>query len=108
MTTAEARQDDSRQSGQPDSGGCRGCDPAYRVTEADIDRILSAAMFSSPIHVVPDHVYESRLTECRTCPKLSGGSTCIACGCYVRVAAKLKAKRCPLPGGQGWDVYEEP
>ncbi|WP_343222800.1 DUF6171 family protein [Paenibacillus agaridevorans] len=108
MMTAEDRQVARGQSRQPDSGGCRGCDPAYRVSEADIDRILSAPMFSSPLHAVPDDVYESRLAVCRACPKLSGGSTCVACGCYVRVAAKLKVKRCPLPGGAGWGVYAEP
>lgn len=82
--------------------GCKGCDPAFRRTEADIDRVLAAPMFSSEEHAVPDDVYAERLAICRSCPKLAGGETCVVCGCYVRVAARLKAKRCPLPGGEGW------
>ncbi|MDQ6421789.1 DUF6171 family protein [Paenibacillus sp. LHD-117] len=84
---------------------CRGCDPAFRVSEADIDRVLAAPMFQSAEHAVPDNVYESRLALCRACPKLAGGTTCIVCGCYVRVAAKLKARSCPMPGNSQWQAY---
>ncbi|MHA6483577.1 DUF6171 family protein [Paenibacillus sp. strain BS8-2] len=89
-------------SSSTDYDGCKGCDPAFGGLQADIDRLLSAPMFRSAQHVVPDVVYEERLANCRSCPKLSGGETCLVCGCYVRVAAKLKVKRCPLPGDAGW------
>lgn len=82
--------------------GCKGCDPAFRTTEEAIDRMLAAPMFGSAEHAVSDEVYANRLDLCRACPKLSGGETCTVCGCYVRVAAKLKAKRCPLPGEAKW------
>ncbi|MCA0755804.1 hypothetical protein KP806_12165 [Paenibacillus sp. N4] len=81
--------------------GCRGCGDQYRVTERQIERAL-AAFGSEPERLVPDDVYESRLAACRACEKLADGVTCMACGCIVRVAAKLREKSCPLPGGGRW------
>lgn len=92
MTTMRERQD----------GACKGCGDQYRVTSADIDRMLTAPIFRSEDACVPDDVYRRRLAACRGCSKLTDGETCAACGCYVRVAAKLRAKRCPLPGGGLW------
>jgi len=69
--------------------------------------MLSHPMFESGSEqCVPDAIYEERLRQCRACPKLVQGCTCTLCGCIVDIAAKLKAKRCPLPGGRGWAAYE--
>lgn len=83
---------------------CKGCGGQYRVTSADIDRMLLAPMFRSAEACVPEEVYRRRLAACAGCPKLQDGETCAACGCYVRVAAKLRAKACPLPGGGLWEA----
>lgn len=86
---------------------CKGCREAYRVTEDSIRKMLSHPMFEpGGEHVVPDDVYEARLRQCRACPKLLQGHTCALCGCIVDIAAKLKARRCPLPGGGGWTACE--
>jgi len=86
---------------------CRGCRDEFRVTEERIRHLLSAPMFAPGSgHCVPDDVYEARLRQCEACPKLLGGHTCSLCGCIVPVAAKLKAKSCPLPGGAGWQRYD--
>ncbi|MHA7962569.1 DUF6171 family protein [Paenibacillus sp. CAU 1782] len=81
---------------------CKGCDNRYQVSSADIDRMLAAPMFSRSDVCVSDAEYDARLQACRSCPRLLDGETCSACGCYVRVAAKLKSKSCPLPGGGLW------
>ncbi|MFC4302455.1 hypothetical protein ACFO1S_03230 [Cohnella boryungensis] len=80
---------------------CKGCRPEYKVTEAQIARILDSPMFDSE-HCVSDEVYRIRLELCRTCVKCQDGLTCMLCGCIVPVAAKLKARGCPLPGGGRW------
>lgn len=91
----------------PVDRSCRGCRDEFRVTGDRIRRMLSSPMFDSDSgQCVPDDVYKARLGQCRACPKLVQGHTCTLCGCIVDIAAKLKAKRCPLPGGGGWAAYE--
>lgn len=85
---------------------CKGCRDEYQVTEAQINRVLSSAMFK-PENSVPESVYEARLQHCKACPKLMGGYTCSLCGCIVRITAKLKEKSCPLPGGPMWQAMTE-
>ncbi|WP_307202363.1 DUF6171 family protein [Paenibacillus harenae] len=82
-------------------GECKGCRDDYRVTDEQIDRILSAPMFQSDI-CVPDEVYERRLAECGNCPKFQYGTTCTVCGCFVRIAAKYKDRACPKAGDSRW------
>ena len=43
---------------------------------------------------VPEDVYESRLSRCKECEKLSAG-TCSACGCYVELRALSTVSKCP-------------
>jgi len=86
------------------NNGCKGCRDDYLVTDEQIDRILAAPMFQSDISV-PDDVYEQRLQQCRDCPKFQYGTTCIVCGCFVRIAAKYKERACPNPGDSRWSKY---
>lgn len=86
---------------------CKGCGSQYQVSGADIDRMLAAPMFSRPDVCVSEAEYDARLQACHSCPRLLDGETCSACGCYVRVAAKLRAKSCPLPGGGLWPAAFE-
>ncbi|MEK5165631.1 DUF6171 family protein [Paenibacillus sp. FSL R5-0527] len=80
---------------------CKGCREEYKVTEAQIARILASPMFAAE-HCVPDEVYEQRLKACGACPKFENGTTCRVCGCIVPVVAKLKERACPMPGGGRW------
>lgn len=41
-----------------------------------------------------DELYQSRLTTCKECDKLSEG-TCLGCGCFVELRAAVKKSRCP-------------
>ncbi|NOV02070.1 DUF6171 family protein [Paenibacillus planticolens] len=84
---------------------CKGCREEFKVTEAQIDRMLQAPIFQSYEACVPDSVYLERLSMCSKCPKLLSGNTCSLCGCIVRVAAKLKDKSCPYPGAAQWQRY---
>jgi hypothetical protein len=83
------------------TSACMGCRDDYKVTEAQIARILSTSMFR-PENCVPEEVYSERITLCGACPKLHNGVTCLACGCIIPIIAKLKERGCPLPGGGLW------
>ncbi|MBD3921769.1 hypothetical protein H8B09_23605 [Paenibacillus sp. PR3] len=82
---------------------CKGCREEYKVSDEQIKRLLASPMFSSPELVVTDEVYMQRLAACNGCSKLAGSVTCQACGCIVPVVAKLRQRRCPLPGGGLWE-----
>lgn len=48
-----------------------------------------------PGEVVPDEVYEERLSVCRDCKWLNMG-VCVKCGAYVEARAYRSGKHCPL------------
>jgi hypothetical protein len=85
---------------------CKGCREEYKVTEAQIARILASSMFT-PDNTTSDEVYRDRVALCSACPKLQDGVTCTACGCIIPVVAKLKERGCPLPGGGLWSPVTE-
>ncbi len=82
---------------------CKGCGPEYTVSEEQFDRLLTHPMFRSEA-AVPNEVYEARLAACRGCEKLQGGNTCMICGCFVRVRAKLRGNGCPNSGAARWQA----
>ncbi|MEK5033696.1 DUF6171 family protein [Paenibacillus sp. FSL R7-0302] len=88
------------------TSACKGCREEYKVTEAQIARILASSMFN-PGNSASDEVYAERLAICAACPKLQDGVTCTACGCIIPVVARLKARSCPLPGGGKWQPVAE-
>ncbi|MNE45349.1 hypothetical protein D3C80_1396290 [compost metagenome] len=88
------------------TSACKGCRDDYKVTEAQIARILASSMFT-PENTASEEVYEARLALCSACPKLQDGVTCTACGCIIPVVARLKARACPLPGGGLWQPMAE-
>jgi len=86
---------------------CKGCREEYRATEEQIDRLLDHPMFQADSEIsVPDSVYLGRLEQCMSCPRLSAGTTCLVCGCFVRVAAKYRNRACPLAGESRWAKFE--
>ncbi|CAM3370459.1 DUF6171 family protein [Marinicrinis lubricantis] len=81
--------------------GCKGCSEKVRVSEKQLERILSA-LAQHPEDCVDDEQYHKRLAVCRSCPSLAYETTCLHCGCFVAVRAKLKEKDCPFPGQSKW------
>lgn len=55
-----------------------------------------------PDQCVDDTEYERRLNICSRCKDLSGGITCMHCGCFVLARAKKKDMYCPMPDGDMW------
>lgn len=83
---------------------CKGCGPQYEVTEEQIDRILQSPMFLDHHVAVTEVIYRERLAQCEQCEHLYQMQTCLLCGCYVRVAAKYRAKSCPNVKNKRWSA----
>ncbi|GIP55799.1 MULTISPECIES: DUF6171 family protein [Paenibacillus] len=84
---------------------CKACRDDYKVTDAQMERLLKTSMFA-PERRVSEAEYQDRLEHCRSCPKLRDGVTCTACGCIIPVIAWLKERSCPLPGGGLWSAVK--
>ncbi|MDG0813514.1 DUF6171 family protein [Cohnella rhizosphaerae] len=76
---------------------CKGCTSSVQVTDAQIERLLSRI---KPEDRIDDDRYKMRLEACASCESLAYGTTCMHCGCLVRLRASLKAERCPHPLSQ--------
>lgn len=53
-----------------------------------------------PAKRTPDGEYERRVTACKACDALDGG-TCMQCGCYVEMRAARVDMHCPR-GDRPW------
>ena len=73
---------------------CKGCSSSVQVSEAQLIRLLGKIKAED---AVADDAYRERLAACGNCESLAYGTTCMHCGCLVRLRAKLKAGRCPHP-----------
>ena len=51
--------------------------------------------------LVSDNDYNNRLKECKNCDNLISG-TCLKCGCYVEIRARLKGESCPDVDNKRW------
>lgn len=69
--------------------------------EARMERLWSKMKLREG-EAVPEGEYERRLSLCRSCDALMGGSTCRHCGCLVTWRSKLTAASCPYPGSPRW------
>ncbi|MFD2329660.1 DUF6171 family protein [Cohnella sp. GCM10020058] len=76
------------------SQGCKSCTSSVQITDDQIDRLLSKIKSNDR---VDDDKYKNRLEACASCDSLAYGTTCMHCGCLVRLRASLKEGRCPHP-----------
>ena len=65
----------------------RNSKPLYELIREVIDGIPPEAR-------APESLYQSRLSACKGCNRLSGGM-CALCGCYVEVRACKREQACP-------------
>ena len=85
---------------------CKSCLENVRVnapiSQAQIDDAINKLARNKSIRFVRDEVYEFRLLQCSKCEYLEYGSTCLKCGCFVQIRAKLEEARCPLSKNNRW------
>jgi hypothetical protein len=88
----------------PNSNQCKGCSASVRHPFAEIEAQMPDYLQTIAAEDrVSDFVYRQRLEACHACPALYYGSTCMHCGCFVRMRAWRNAKGCPYPGKSRWD-----
>lgn len=80
---------------------CKGCSASVRVTDGEIDSLV-ASLNLRPGERAESEAYRNRLEACAECVHLRYGTTCMQCGCLVRVRALLASSRCPNPSGSLW------
>jgi len=74
-----------------------------QISQSQINEAIDKLARNKNVKFVSDEVYEFRLLQCRTCKYLEYGTTCLQCGCFVQIRAKLKDARCPLSKQNRWN-----
>ncbi|NLD51065.1 MAG: hypothetical protein GX660_28330 [Clostridiaceae bacterium] len=72
------------------------------ITQDQINDAISKLAKNKKIRLVSDDIYEFRLLQCRDCKHLELGTTCLKCGCFVQIRAKLAGVGCPLSKDNRW------
>jgi hypothetical protein len=60
-----------------------------------VDKIYSGLSGKDPEHVHPV-VKAKRMQMCKSCPKLTFGTNCSICACFVDFKTDYKAESCPI------------
>lgn len=88
---------------------CKSCSENVKVkaqiSQDQINDAIDKLARSKRIKFVSDEVYEFRLLQCSKCEYLEYNSTCLQCGCFVQIRAKLEDGQCPLSKHNRW-AYE--
>lgn len=73
------------------------------ISQEQIDDAIDKLARNKRIEFVSDEVYEFRLMQCKDCDYLELGTTCLKCGCFVQIRAKLADAGCPLSKEKKWN-----
>lgn len=86
---------------------CKSClenvDTKRHISQKQINDAIDSLSKNKKIKFVRDEVYEFRLLQCRDCDYLEFGTTCLKCGCFVQIRAKLADAGCPLSKQKRWN-----
>ncbi|KNY27811.1 DUF6171 family protein [Pseudobacteroides cellulosolvens] len=86
---------------------CKSCLESVKtkrhVLKDEINDAIDKLSKNKNIKFVSDEVYEHRLLQCRECKYLELGTTCMQCGCFVEIRAKLRDLGCPLSKHKRWN-----
>ena len=80
---------------------CGHCPGSVHASEIDIKEQMENVI-QSGVPIASDKVYEARLKACDSCKELIYGTTCMNCGCFVKVRALNALRICPHPSGSKW------
>ncbi len=85
---------------------CKSCmesmEMKRHILKDQINDAIDKMSKNKKIKFVSDDVYKDRLLQCSECKYLELGTTCMQCGCYVEIRAKLRDASCPLPKNKRW------
>ena len=81
---------------------CRRCLNSPNVSEAEIEKAVERLKAMKGIRLADSDTVSRRLTACSECDRFEYGSTCMLCGCLVRVRALMADGKCPYPKNNKW------
>lgn len=80
---------------------CKSCPDMVHVTEEEMEKEIRKVK-ESGVPLADRDRYEKRLAACSSCEQLVYGTTCMSCGCLVRVRALNALRICPHVSGSKW------
>lgn len=81
--------------------GCKGCSGSVHITDSEIEAEVRRVV-GSGVPLTDRDLYEKRLKACDICEQLIYGTTCMSCGCIVKVRALNALRICPHASGSRW------
>jgi hypothetical protein len=89
---------------------CKSClesvEAKRRILKDQINDAIDKLTKNKKIKLVSDEVYEFRLLQCMECKYLEFGTTCLQCGCFVQIRAKIADAGCPLSKQKRWNLVK--
>lgn len=80
---------------------CFACNGNVHITDEEIEKEIKRVI-DSGVPLTKRDQYEKRLKVCNSCEQLRYGTTCMNCGCIVRVRALNALRICPYSSGSKW------
>ncbi|HEY8499852.1 MAG TPA: DUF6171 family protein [Clostridia bacterium] len=81
--------------------GCSKCSENVNVSDKEIAEQIKKVI-ESGVPLADEKLYNKRLNVCYVCERLAYGTTCMSCGCIVRVRALYALRICPHESGSKW------
>jgi len=81
--------------------GCHRCSSSVLVTDSEIETEIKRVV-ESGVPLTNRDDYEKRLKACYACEQLVYGTTCMSCGCIVKIRALNALRICPHSSGSRW------
>ena len=86
---------------------CKSCSEnvgvKVQISQDQINEAIDKLARIKRIKFVSDEVYEYRLLQCSSCKYLESGATCLQCGFFIQIRAKLADAGCPLSKQKRWN-----
>lgn len=80
---------------------CKGCSGSVHIKDSEIE-VEIRRVIESGVPLAGQELYEKRLKTCSVCEQLIYGTTCMSCGCIVKVRALNALRICPHASGSKW------
>ena len=80
---------------------CNNCPESVHITDSKIKEQMEQVL-KSGVPVIQESLYKKRIEICSRCEQLVYGTTCMSCGCLVKVRALNALRICPHPSGAKW------
>lgn len=83
------------------SNDCSNCPETVHVSHDEITVQVNVVLRSG-VPITDRQIYSRRLEVCGECEELAYGTTCMSCGCLIRVRALNALRVCPHSAGNKW------